>query len=273
MNLKKIDVYYFTQEDKNPETGLPKHRFFSTRKPIDMSYTEEKIKTQITDTAIQKILLAHLAENGNDPKVAFSPDGIDRMNDNIVRLNNGRMHQPIFKVPYFEEGQKFSVGKVGAKAKKFVEADKGTNIFFAIYENEAEDEETGEIKKVRSFADIPLNVAIDREKQGLAPAPENGDGMKPIMVLSPGDLVYVPTEEEIKDGKLGPSIYKMVSSGQGKCYFIPQSVASVIKDMVEFESGNKSQKTIDGKTSIKEVCYPVKVDRLGHIISINGDMI
>ena len=278
VNLKKIDVYYFTQEDKNPETGLPKHRFFSTRKPIDMSYTEEKIKTQITDTAIQKILLAHLAENGNDPKVAFSPDGIDRMNDNIVRLNNGRMHQPIFKVPYFEEGQKFSVGKVGAKAKKFVEADKGTNIFFAIYENEAEDEETGEIKKVRSFADIPLNVAIDREKQGLAPAPENGDGMKPIMVLSPGDLVYVPTEEEIKDGKLGPSldknrIYKMVSSGQGKCYFIPQSVASVIKDKVEFESGNKSQKTIDGKTSIKEVCYPVKVDRLGHIISINGDMI
>ena len=65
----------------------------------------------------------------------------------------------------------------------------------------------------------------------------------------------------------------MVSSGQGKCYFIPQSVASVIKDKVEFESGNKSQKTIDGKTSIKEVCYPVKVDRLGHIISINGDMI
>ncbi len=277
VDLKKIDVFYFSKDDKDPKTGLPKHRFFSTRKPIDTSFTEEKIKTQITDTAIQKIMLAHLAENGNDPKVAFNPDGIERMNDSIARLNGGHMHQPIFKVPYFEEGNKFSVGSEGAKAKKFVEADKGTNLFFAIYENEVEDKKTGEIKKVRYFSDIPLNVAIDREKQGLTPASEDENGKKPIMVLSPGDLVYVPTEEEIKAGKLEPSIdrgriYKMVSAGQGKCYFVPQSVASVIKDKVEFESHNKSMKTIEGNTYIQKVCIPVKVDRLGHIISIN-DMI
>ena len=154
----------------------------------------------------------------------------------------------------------------------------GNGWLLDLYENEAEDKETGEIKKVRSFADIPLNVAIDREKQGLAPAPENENGMKPVMVLSPGDLVYVPTEEEIKDGKLGPSIdrdriYKMVSAEPGKCYFIPQSVASVIKDKVEFESHNKSMKSADGKVFIQKVCVPVKVDRLGHIISINLNMI
>lgn len=278
VDVKKIDVYYFTQDDKDSKTGLPKHRFFSTRKPVDESFTADKIRTQITDTAIQKIMLNHLAENDNNPKIAFSPDGIDSMNDNIVRLNDGKKHKPIFKVPCYEEGKKFSVGQTGAKSKKFVEADKGTNLFFAIYENMEIDKKTGESRKVRNFADIPLNIAIDREKRGLSPAPEDENGNPPVMVLSPGDLVYVPTSEEIEKGEVilpidKNRIYKMVSEGQGNCYFTPQAVASVIKNKVEFESQNKSMKTVDGAVFIQKVCIPISIDRLGNITAINGKKI
>lgn len=48
-------------------------------------------------------MLKHLKEEGNDPKVAFSPEGIERMNKNIVHLNNGHQHQPIYKVRKYEK--------------------------------------------------------------------------------------------------------------------------------------------------------------------------
>lgn len=278
VDIKKIDAWYFTMEDKDPKTGLPKHRFFSTRKVLDSSFSEKIVKEKITDTAIQKIMLNHLAEHNNDPEIAFNPDGIDQMNDNIVRLNGGRFHQPIFKVPYYEEGNKFSVGQNGAKAKKFVEADKGTNLFFAIYEALIINKKTGEEETVRSYDCIPLNIAIDREKKGLSPAPEDKEGNQPIMVLSPGDLVYVPNKQERESGELSlpidsNRIYKMISCGQGHCYFIPQNVANVIKDKSEFESQNKSMKTIDGQVYIQKICIPISIDRLGNVIAINGKKI
>ena len=49
-------------------------------------------------------------------------------------LNNGNFHQPIYKVRTYEQADKFAVGQTGNKSTKFVEAAKGTNLFFAIYE-------------------------------------------------------------------------------------------------------------------------------------------
>jgi CRISPR-associated endonuclease Csn1 len=45
-------------------------------------------------------------------------------------------HQPICKVRVAETlGNKFQVGNTGNKINKYVESDKGTNLFFAIYQD------------------------------------------------------------------------------------------------------------------------------------------
>lgn len=113
------------------------------------------------------------------------------MNQNIKELNGGKEHKPIYKVRKTETlGMKFSIGEVGNKNHKYVEADKGTNLFFAIYVNEE-----GE----RSFESIPLNIAIERLKNHLKVAEEiKEDGRKLLFTLSPNDLVYLPDVEEGK---------------------------------------------------------------------------
>ena len=259
INPSKVKVYYFTKETKE--------RFFATRKPLDISFDKKKIEESITDTSIQKILLRHLELKDNDPKLAFSPDGIDEMNRNIIQLNNGKFHQPIFKVRVYEKADKFAIGEKGNKSSKYVEAAKGTNLYFAIYEVEKLDKNTGEVIKERKYATIPLNIVIERLKQGLPPAPTDDNGNEPKFVLSPNDLVYVPTEK--KCDLNNNSIYKIVSFTGNRLYGIPYSVANSIIDKVEYSQLNKVEFT-DNKISLKEVCIPVKVDRLGNITKIGG---
>ena len=98
--------------------------------------------------------------------------------------------------------KKFVIGQTGNKCTKFVEAADGTNLFFAIYETEQEDKSTGETIKKRTYATIPLNIVIDRQKCGLSSAPEDENGNLPKFVLSPNDLVYVPSKEEIVNGNI-----------------------------------------------------------------------
>ena len=271
INLSKIEIYYFTKETKD--------RYFATRKPlmdlfataINENREEKKIKKtkeiieKITDTGIQTILFRHLAQKGNNPELAFSPDGIDEMNRNIAQLNNGKYHQPIFKVRIYEKADKFAVGETGNKASKFVEAAKGTNLYFAIYETEKWNETIGEYKKERKYATIPLNTVIERLKQGLAPAPADENGNEPKFVLSPNDLVYVPdnNNHNLDHNRL----YKMVSSAGSQCFFMKSSVANSIVDKLEFSTSNKMERAITGEM-IKEVCIPIKVDRLGNITKI-----
>lgn len=279
INLEKIEIYYFTNDTNE--------RFLATRKPIDKSFTESKINKSIADSAIQKILMQHLKRCGSKPQTAFSPDGINRMNSNIVALNDGHPHQPIYKVRTHKKSEKmFAIGKQGNKAKMFVKTAGGTNLFFAIYETETIDSKTGETKKERSYATIPLNVAIDRIKQGLPPATNNANGIPPKYVLSPNDLVYVPTPEELKGGHIThisdySRIYRFVSCDNTTANFVPHSVANVIlsmgkedaekfckgKDIIqnEFGMGSKQSKNQKATTKemIKESCIPIKVTRLG----------
>lgn len=278
VNLKKIKVYYFTKD-----TG---DRYFATRFGNDLVTLFSKITKaddakkqieRITDTGIQKILKRHLEVNGGDCQKAFSADGIDEMNRNITQLNGGKPHKPVYKVRIYEKADKFAIGTKGNKAAKFVEAAKGTNLFFAVYLKEYEDSTTGETIKKRVFDTIPLKTVIDRLKNGQTPAPEEKDGAKLLFVLSPNDLVYLPTEDEVKNGTINRPldkrrIYKMVSCTGTECYYIPFIVASPIVDKVEFFSLNKIGRAITGEM-IKEICIPIKVDRLGNITEVNNENI
>ena len=262
------------------------------RNHLDITFDEKKI-LKITDTGIQKILLNHLKqeiyqntidENGKKiapHEVAFSEIGIEELNKNIKELNNGKKHQPIKKVRVFEESGRFPLAQTGNKANKYVEAAKGTNLFFAIYQD-------GNGK--RNYKTIPFNEVIERQKQGLSSALEiDENGNRLLFTLSPNDLVYIPTDDEkensnaINFDKLlkeqTERIYKFVSCTGGEGHFISNNYSKEIMSnengsnnknerMLEF---NNSNTIYDGKEKpvmIKSVCWKLEVDRLGKIKKI-----
>lgn len=246
-DISKVSIYYYT----GTTDGIA-----ATRVAIDESFDAKKIES-ISDSGIRKIMLAHLKKYDDEkgkshPEVAFSPEGIVSMNQNIKELNNGKEHKPIYKVRKTETlGMKFSIGEVDNKNKKYVEADKGTNLFFAIYANE-----DGE----RSFESIPLNIAIERLKNHLKVAEDiKEDGRKLLFTLSPNDLVYLPDAED------GNNIYKMVSCTNRQCFFTPETWATPINNGYELDSLNKVEMSLEG-INIKQGCEKIEVDRLGRIV-------
>lgn len=264
IDLKRIPVYYFTEETNE--------HLFATRKPLDASFNRKKITESVTDTGIQQILLRHLEQNGDDPAIAFSPEGIERMNADIARLNGGKQHQPIRKVRIYEQANKYPVGQRGNKAAKFVEADKGTNLYFAVYTTWTTDPESGKTSCKRSFELIPLNKVIACKKQKLPLVPKNMADNVFTFLLSPGDLVYLPTKEETDSGVIHKPldrerIYKVVSLDKRRAYFVPFRVAKAIVDGVEFSRLNKMERALT-EEMIKETCLPLKTDRLGNIVEI-----
>lgn len=256
LNMKsvdKVEVWQFSDE---------KEEMVATRKPLDTSFDVKRIAT-ITDTGIQKILLNYLSTKNNDPNIAFTPESIAEMNKHIVEYNNGKQHQPILKVRVSEPmGAKYKVGETGNKTKKFVEAQKGTNLYFAIYEDKEGN---------RTYNTFPLHKVAKQLKQGLSSVPDKNKQEDPLrFYLSPNDLVYVPTEEEklSNDCKLNKKrIYKMVSSTGNECYFLPYTISNVIYNKVEFESLNKMGRALTGEM-IKAICWKIEVDRLGNILKI-----
>lgn len=261
--IKQPEIYYFSND---------KVEMTASRVNLDTSFGTKKIES-ITDTGIQKILKNHLSkfdENVNGtiiehPELAFSPEGIEEMNKNIRELNDGKPHKPIIKIRTYEtKGNKFNVGTKGNKKLKFVEADKGTNLFFAVYIDD---------DGKRNFETIPLNIIIERLKQGYEAVPEkNEKGHRLLFHLSPNDLVYLPTEEDIINGNVSipldnNRIYKMVSCTGNESHFIPFYIANPIVKTTELGSNNKAQRAWTGEM-IKEICIPIKVDRLGNIVEI-----
>ena len=252
-SVNKVGIWVFSDE---------KEPMVATRKAIDISFDAKHIDT-ITDTGIKQILSKYLKSKGNDSNVAFTPEGIAEMNKHITDYNNGKQHQPILKVRVSEpKGAKYQVGETGNKTKKFVEAQKGTNLYFAIYEDKDGN---------RSYNTIPLNEVAERLKQGLSPVPDKNEKEIPLkFYLSPNDLVYVPTEEEklSNECKLSKErIYKMVSSTSNECHFIPYTTAKPIYDKFEYEAKNKMGRALTGEM-IKAVCWKLEVDRLGNILKI-----
>ncbi len=306
VNLSKIEVYYFTKDTND--------RYFASRKDLLSIFSDVKNAKKaketiesITDTGIQKILLAHLSACNDNPEIAFSADGIEQMNRNIVELNGGKNHKPITKVRCYEKSNsKFAVGTTGNKKSKFVEADKGTNLFFAVYEHTTLNKKTNESKKKRLFVTIPLKMVIDCQKsEGKNWLPRLDVTLKEnemmaadaqlLFILSPNDLVYLPTDKELNGNVDVTSIdksriYKFVSGSGSMADFIPAHSASTIftlnkkrqKELfgnsdffvIQDEYGvgspkSKNERAVTGEM-IKEICLPLKVDRLGNLVEFNG---
>ncbi len=270
-DISKTQIYYWDKEN------------VASRVKVDETFNKTKIES-ITDTGIKKILFNHLKkekyqllydEKGKliPPELlAFSSDGIDEMNNTITELNEGKKHQPIYKVRTYEpRGNKFNIGQSGNKKDKFVEAAKGTNIFFAIYQDSF---------NKRTYKTIPFNEVVEIQKQSssekrkIQSVPlknENGDNL--LFYLSPNDLVYIPTKEENIDtinisslditSKNIQNIYKIVSFTNNRLYAIPYYVAKSIVDKNEYTQLNKLEFTING-VSIKESCIKLQVDRIGN---------
>ncbi|RNL86700.1 CRISPR-associated protein Csn1 [Sinomicrobium pectinilyticum] len=265
----------------------PKGKIATSVRTALSEIKNEKQLAKITDQRIREVILPNHLKNYLDEKrkaqydLAFSEEGIEDLNKNIVQLNEGKNHQPIRKVKQFEIGSKFQVGETGNNAKKYVEAAKGTNLFFAVYWDKE--------KQKRNFETIPLNEVIAHQKQvahlpkeertPIQPKPEKGEFM---FTLSPNDLVYVPTDEEIENPSLVDfenlnkeqtnRVYKMEKASGNECYFIRHDIAQLIKQydaktkLGELSSQNKLETTMDfDKIRIKEICWKLKIDRLGNI--------
>ena len=99
----------------------------------------------------------------------------------------------------------------------------------------------------------------------------------------------MPTEKEIENGEIinidHTRLYKFVSADGTRADFVPATTSNIIfnakKDfsktfcnngIIQNEFGvgspkSKNERAITGEM-IKEICIPIKVDRLGHIIKI-----
>lgn len=258
--------------------------------------SDKIIKTieSITDTGIQRILKNHLDSYKElvddkvkyDTEKAFSPDGILEMNNNIVNLNNGKFHHPIYKVRTADAmGTKFSVSEYGQKSTKYVVTAAGSNAFCGFYQNGTD----------RKFYIPTLRESVQNLKDGFEPCPvthPDDTDFKLIFVLNPNDLVYVPTEEEKENPNLIDfskmkkeqlnRVYKFTDGSGTTMNFVPSNVSSLLFNMsnkeqektqiklsIQNELGlgspqSKNQNSLDG-IQIKSVCIKLKVDRLGNI--------
>ncbi len=239
-------------KDGNPTkkiTVIQFQEYYVNRVTLDESFDETKI-SKIPDVPLQNILRKHLKANSNDPKEAFGSEGLERLNKGLK--------YPVTKVRIKEK----SDSKFEIRPGAFTEADKGTNLFFVIYENLQN-------KNDREYASIPLRDVIEARKAD-SRFVEEKPGYR-WFLLNPNDLVYLPDEGEnvsIIDWndtkKLAGKVYKMVSCNKGQAFFIPQTISKVIVDKVEYDSVNKVERASDGRM-IKQNCFKLQVDRLGNI--------
>lgn len=239
---------------------------------------------KVGDYNIQIELMKHLHNYLNKPEEAFSPEGIEKFNETRIRNKKN----PIFKIRFCEAGSKrFSLGNKNGNRHKQMEATDGTNLFFAIYWDEK--------KQKRNYDTVPLNEVIAHQKEVAhmlkeerTPIQTKAEKGQFLFTLSPNDLVYVPTDEEMENPHIVDfvslskeqvgRVYKMVSTTKGECHFVPNTTATEIK---KNENGTNSKNErmqlffnesdiFDAKDNtkgvmIKERCWKLKVDRLGNI--------
>jgi CRISPR-associated endonuclease Csn1 len=185
------------------------------------------------------------------PEIAFTPEAIEKMNEpeEIKRLNNGKNHKPIKKVQTFQDIGKerpLSENQLSVKSKQYVVTAAGSNLYLGFYERTYLDKNNNKITD-RKFQDIGLIDLIELLKQETSkrfnPLPNrifdnkmNEYNWK--FTLSPLDLVYVPTKEEIDcpesvdienmTKEQIERIYKYVDGSKDYANFIPYSASTPI---------------------------------------------
>jgi CRISPR-associated endonuclease Csn1 len=230
--------------------------YYGNRVNLDYTFTAEKIKEKIAEyntesgKGLKGMLLSHLAKWNNDPKSAFTGEGMEDLAKTAGK--------PITKVTIYED----SKGKFEIRKGQFVEAAKGTNLFFIIYEHL----ETGQ----REYETLRLDEVIIAKANGW-PVAKGREGYKHF-TLSPNDLVYIPEEvENIKminwqeeREKISKRVYKVVSFSGPQCFFTPHNFSKTVIEKVELGSLNKQEKSLDD-IMIKKCCIKLKVDKLGNV--------
>lgn len=230
------------------------------------------------------LFLNHILDYKNNPKDAFSSEGIDKLNTNAIKIL-GKEIKSITRLD----------GKVDIEDMfngGYYETDKGAMAYFVIYENI-------KTKEREDFVSIPTHKAVERIIQG-KPIAEDREGYNKI-TLSPGDLVYLPTKDEIKKIKentdfseilknksvkeIANSIYVVRKFTGKQCYFLKSQISELIIPYKEVDTkteepndniSNKKHKIGEfGSQNLQEVCdeglkisaYCVKlnIDRLGRI--------
>ena len=221
----------------------------------------------------------------HNPQLAFSVDGIENMNKHIKELNNEKNHKPIYKVKVTQTlGKMFPVAEqeenkpVVAKNKQYVCTDKGSNKICGIYKSDK-----GETKiLLPSLRDV-INAVKNDEELFPVTYPENVD-FKFQFTLSPLDMVYMPTKDEIDNGHISDNIdnsriYIMNNVDDHHMYFRPFNIsAEIIENEIDLQK-DKNGKIIGSRVfktanrdnmSIKDNFIPLTVDRLGNIIKIGN---
>lgn len=256
VKLQSIPVWKYSNE-------VPGEEMVAARKVVDKDINLEKI----TDGSIRKTLENFLKAKGGKKDLAFSVEGLEEMNREIEKYTpNGKPHKPIWRVRVSDKlGEKYQVGTSGNKSSKFVEAQSGTNLYFAVYR--APDGK-------REFSTIPLRVALANIRENKPPVPQtNKSGHALYFTISPGDVVYLPKPKEIESGSVDTMnidrnrLFKLTKTTQNRASFVPASTAHPIKRNVEFGPDNCLQVAEDGIT-IMSFCIPVKLDRLGNILKV-----
>jgi CRISPR-associated endonuclease Csn1 len=231
--------------------------YFVNRVDITSGFDEKRLE-KIPDPVLQKELSHHIRYIEELNQTRSKDEQIDPFGNEGIEILNKNRKFPITKVSTKEDSSaKFEIRK-GA----YTEADKGTNLFFVIYQNTQDAFD-------RQFESIPLRIVIEAKANG-SDFIEERSGYR-WFTLSPNDLVYLPDEGENisaidwnNKNLLAVKIYKMVSCNKGQAFFVPHTVSKVIVDKVEFDSLNKIERALDGRM-IKQYCLKLKVDRLGNI--------
>lgn len=151
-----------------------------------------KFINKVGDFQLQQDLLLHLKNNGNDIDIAFGPDGVNEFNSKRIK--------PVNRLPISEKGEKrFALGDSNYTRHKWVESEAGANLFCGFYANK---------DGKRKFEVPTLKETIENLKQGNDPCKTKIFDEKMLeeynllFVLSPNDLVYVPTDAEIENSSL-----------------------------------------------------------------------
>ncbi|NOT93256.1 MAG: hypothetical protein HOP05_16510 [Ferruginibacter sp.] len=254
-NLDKIDLLRFV-------------KYASKRRTIDDKFTLDVIKkmpnADLEKNWLTTLLKSHLEENEKSPSIAFKGEGLEQLYK--------KAPYPINKVTVLDGEAKNKI----ALRDYLLEGVAGVNQYFLVEIKNEIDKKNGEQKVVRKYSTPNFLECINRLAKGLQIHDE--DPNSKYIVLSPGDLVYVPEEGEIMNQidwsnkkKIAERTYIMKSSQEYSVHFLPANVSALIQPYDskikkgEFESMNKSEKTSDKKQLIKENFIKLKVDRLGNI--------
>ena len=257
-NLEKIDLLKFVQ-------------YASKRRTIDEKFTPDVIKKMPNYSSnnnwLVNLLLSHLEENKNEPSIAFKGENLEQLHKkskskiNKVTVLDGLAKNKIRLRNYLLEGVA------------------GVNQYFLVEIKKELDKKTGKEKLVRKYSTPNFLDCIERLAKGLKIHDENPDSQ--YLILSPGDLVYVPeVNENINQidwnnkKRIAERTYIMKSSSSTSCYFLPLTISSLI-EKGEFESLGKSEKTkeLDNPVFIKDNFIKLNFDRLGNIIKIHNQNI